>query len=94
MKEATRKIEEKIKAVKGLQESEGWNILREVMEQEVLNAAFHLSEQRDLSLEEIHYRRGSMWAARKLLDVPTALIMKLENELMMEAAQQSADSLK
>ena len=91
---AAREIEEKIKSVKKLQESEGWKVVKEIMEQEVVSAAYSLSETPGLSMEEIHYRRGSMWAARKLLDLPTALLMKLENEFAIQVATEQSNSAK
>lgn len=69
-----------------LKKSDGWKIVATVMDEETLNAAIQLSEFRDLPLEEIHFRRGAMWAARQLRDMPEKLIMKYENDLALDEA--------
>jgi len=54
------------------------------MKQEILTASFQLSENRDMTLEEIHFKRGAMWAARQLKELPDRLIMKYSNEDVLE----------
>jgi hypothetical protein len=34
----------------------------------------------------VHFRRGSMWAARKFVDLPTAVSQILNNNILMDAA--------
>jgi hypothetical protein len=69
-----------------LLKSPGWKILQEQMETAILQAAYQMVDQRGMALEEIHFRRGSMWAARRFLDLPTQIKAILENELLMDAA--------
>ena len=75
-----------IDKLSSLKKSEGWKIVSTVMDEETLNAAIQLSEFRNLPLEEIHFRRGAMWAARQLRDMPEKLIMKYENDLALDEA--------
>lgn len=39
-----------------------------------------------MPLDEIHFRRGAMWAARKFLELPNQVEAILKNELLMDAA--------
>ncbi len=75
-----------IDKLSSLKKSDGWKIVSTVMDEETLNAAIQLSEFRNLPLEEIHFRRGAMWAARQLRDMPEKLIMKYENDLALDEA--------
>jgi hypothetical protein len=70
----------KIKAIDGLTKSQGWNVLREIMEEEILQAAMQIAENSNMTLDEINFRRGSIWAAKTMLDLPERLRMKLEAE--------------
>lgn len=70
----------KIKAIDGLTKSQGWRVMREVMEQEILQAAMQIAETPSMPLDEINFRRGSIWAAKTMLELPERLRMKLEAE--------------
>lgn len=77
---------QKADAIQKLLDSEGWKVLQEQMEASILQAAFQLVEQRNTPIEDIHFRRGSMWAARKFLDLPSQIKSILDNDLLMDAA--------
>lgn len=81
------KPKQALKLVKELRESDGWKYLEEVMREEIVQASYAISDGKNMPLEEIHYRRGAIWAARKLVEMPTALATKLEDEIRMEALQ-------
>lgn len=70
----------KLKAVNDLTNSKGWAVVKEVMEQEVLQAAMAIAQSPQMSLDEINFRRGSIWAATQMLELPERLKMKLEAE--------------
>jgi hypothetical protein len=71
---------EQVKAVNELSKSKGWAVIRQVMEQEVLQAAMAIAETANMPLDEINFRRGSIWAANRMLELPDRLRMKLESE--------------
>ena len=73
----------KIKAIDGLTKSQGWRIMREVMEQEIVQAAMQIAETPTMPLDEINFRRGSIWAAKTMLELPERLRMKLEAETVL-----------
>lgn len=70
-------------ALDKLLKTQGWRIIKEVMEQEVVDAAMAIAEQPNMTLDEINFRRGSIWAAKSLLDLPEKLKMQLEAELAL-----------
>ncbi len=78
------KPKQAIDKLTSLKKTDGWKIIDEVRKQEILTASFQLSERRDMTLEEIHFKRGAMWAARQLKELPDRLIMKYSNEDVLE----------
>lgn len=72
--------QQKLKAVDSLSSSKGWAVMKEVMEAEVLQAAMAIAETPNMPLDEINFRRGAIWAANRMLELPSRLRMKLESE--------------
>lgn len=70
-------------ALETLQRSKGWNYLNEIMREEVVQAAMSIANSPNMELDEINFRRGSIWAANQLLDLPNRLRLRLENELAL-----------
>lgn len=50
------------------------------MDEEILQAAMAIAETPNMPLDEINFRRGSIWAAKSMLEIPTKLKMKLQAE--------------
>jgi hypothetical protein len=67
-----------------LQKSGGWKIIDEVMKEEILTASFQLSENRNMTIDEINFKRGAMWAARQLKELPDKLLLKYKNDVALE----------
>jgi hypothetical protein len=78
------KPKQAIDKLTALQKSDGWKIIDEVMKQEILTASFQLSENRDMTMDEINFKRGAMWAARQLKELPDKLILKYKNDVALE----------
>ena len=78
------KPKQAIDKLTSLKKTDGRKIIDEVMKQEILTASFQLSENRDMTLEEIHFKRGAMWAARQFKELPDRLILKYSNEDVLE----------
>ena len=68
-----------------LKKSDGWKLIDEVMKEEILTASFQLSENRNMTMDEINFKRGAMWAARQLKELPDKLILKYKNDLALES---------
>lgn len=72
-----------LSAIEALEKSKGWIVLRKVMEDEIVSAAMAIAENPNMSLDEINFRRGSIFAAKALLDMPTRLKSKLYGEVAL-----------
>jgi len=80
---------EEARVLEELLSSNGWGILQRKMQDEILSAAYQLAENKQLSVDEINFRRGAMWAARRMIELPTNMKMLIDNELLMEAATEA-----
>ena len=78
------KSKEKLRRLKELENSAGWNVLLEIMKEEIVVSAMQIAETPNMELDEINYRRGSIYAAKRLLELPQRLAVKLENEIAMD----------
>ena len=88
-------VEKKIKQIENLKKlsnSPGWAYIREVMNEEILKAAYAMAEATRKSLDQINFERGAMWAARRCLDLPQRLMQILESDATMLAAQEQLKS--
>ena len=46
-----------------------------------------MAENKMLTIDEINFRRGAMFAARRLVELPKNLDMLLDNEILMESSE-------
>ena len=86
------KPKDALKAIIELENSSGWAYAKQAMQDDILRAAYNIAESPNMTLEEINFRRGAMWAARRLLELPTALRLRLEKDVLMEAAMSKNES--
>lgn len=84
-------INNRIKAIKSLQSSRGWGVLRESMEKEMIDAAMAIASSYNMHEKEVDFRRGSIWASHQLLNLPDRLIHRLENELALKDIEGARD---
>ena len=73
-------------AIDAMLKSKGWQVIQEEMENSILQAAYQLCDGPAMPIEEVHFRRGSMWAARKFVDLPSVVSQVLNNNILMDAA--------
>lgn len=78
-----------IKAISNLQSSDGWQLIKQVMEDEILQAAMQIGENPNMELNEINFRRGAIWAANRMLEMPNRLKIKIENEVALSQGDDS-----
>jgi len=71
---------QKLKAIDELMASDGWRVLSEVMQQEIVGAAMGMASSAQMSQDEMHFRRGSIWAANQLAELPGRLHHKFQSE--------------
>jgi len=73
-------------AIDAMLKSKGWQVIQEEMENSILQAAYQLCDGPAMPIDEVHFRRGSMWAARKFVDLPSVVSQVLNNNILMDAA--------
>lgn len=79
------KAEEK-RILEELMASSGWKLLETKMKDEIVAAAFAMAENKQLTVDEMNFRRGAMWAARRVTELPTNMKTLIDNDLLMDAA--------
>ncbi|MAZ68821.1 MAG: hypothetical protein CMG49_05590 [Candidatus Marinimicrobia bacterium] len=82
-----RETKEKLALIKRLKKDDAWKFLQEIMKEEILTAAYNLSSDPKTSVDELNWRRGALWASKKLIEMPSVLEVKLENDLMMQTLE-------
>lgn len=81
------KPKEAHKAITTLVQSKGWEYLNDVMRREITEAALALANAAPMTESEMHFRRGAMWAAVRLIELPDRLLLKLQNEVALSSAK-------
>jgi acyl-CoA reductase-like NAD-dependent aldehyde dehydrogenase len=78
---------EALAAINALEKSKGWDYVTQVMREEILLSAQRIGENRKMEIDEIHFQRGAIWAAQRLLQIPERLRLRLENEVALGSAK-------
>lgn len=65
-----------------LRATRGWAVIEEKMREELIAASLLLARNAPMTKDEIDFRRGAIWAASELLELPARLIQRLENDLL------------
>ena len=73
-------------AIDAMLKSKGWQVIKDEMEKSILQAAYQLCDGPAMTIEDVHFRRGSMWAARKFVELPSVVSQVLNNNILMDAA--------
>lgn len=81
-----------LKAIEDLQKSKGWEILSRIMKDEMVAAAMAIAENPMMTLDEINFRRGTIFAAKQLVDLPSKIKLRLENELALSPKDDKPNS--
>jgi len=78
-----------LKALQDLVATRGWAIVRDVMEREIVTAAMAIADNPNMTIDEINFRRGAIWAGKQLTDVPTRLMRILEADVRLDESATS-----
>jgi len=73
-----------IKALNTLDKNKGWQLLRKIMEEEIVASAMAIADKTEMSVDEINFRRGTIWAAKQMLNLPEKARIKFENEIALD----------
>jgi hypothetical protein len=80
-----------LKKVEELVQSDGWSILKQIMETETEQFFRKMAlPETDLSGDKLHYTRGIIEGAYRLKTLPDTVILRLKNDLDMAAKTKSA----
>lgn len=74
-------------AVKALIASDGWAIVKEYVEKDILLAARQLAADPTMPHDVVTFRRGSMFAADALVSTPDRIFVVLDNQITLEEAE-------
>ena len=74
----------KLKAIDDLMKSKGWQVLNQIMKDEIVSSAMSIADNASMDLQEINFRRGSIWAAKQMLEMQVRLRQKLEAEIALD----------
>jgi hypothetical protein len=80
------KTQEALKALEELTKSKGWHYLREIMRAELTDAAMAMAVAHNPTEQDMHFRRGAMWAAVRLIELPDRLSLRLQNEISLSSS--------
>ena len=70
-------------SINQLTKSKGWQVIDDVMKEEIVSSAMAIADNPNMTLDEINFRRGSIWAAKRLLELPDRLKSKLTTDLAL-----------
>jgi hypothetical protein len=70
-------------SINQLTKSKGWQVIDDVMKEEIVSSAMAIADNPNMTLDEINFRRGSIWAAKRLLELPERLSAKLESDIAL-----------
>jgi hypothetical protein len=80
----TRVLKENIQAVRELRQHPGWTHMRAIMEHEMRQGVSALCNNANMDEKEMHFRRGALWAAEKMINLPENIELRLRNDLLIE----------
>lgn len=79
-------LKTQISDIEKLKSSRGWSRLEKKMREEITTAAMQIANTPNMTEKEIDFRRGAIWAATQLVELPDRLLMQLRNEHALEDA--------
>lgn len=85
-------LRERLDWLKKNKDSPAWSLISGIMKDEVTQAAFRMADARPMSMEDIHFQRGALWASRKLIEIHEALIARFETDLAIATATEESRS--
>lgn len=74
------KPDEAVKAIDEILSSLGWNLMKEYLKADAQKAVMDFGNNPNMSEQEIHYRRGTIYATNNFCSLPDKLRMFYENQ--------------
>jgi hypothetical protein len=85
-----RALADKLNALRDLQRHPGWSYYMEAIDRDILAASYALGDNPRMPVDEIHFRRGAIYASRNFQPGLAKLITSVENDVMLESAMLAA----
>jgi hypothetical protein len=76
--------EEIIRAIAEVRQHPGWEHMRRIMQEEIQQATQALCSKSAMPNDELHFRRGALWAALKMVALPENIELRLRNDILIE----------
>lgn len=74
-----------LKLILDLEKSDAWQYLTKIMQDEIVKAAMQMGEDASMTFDEVNFRRGAIWAANRMLEMPNRIKAKLEAEIALSS---------
>lgn len=84
--------EAQLRAIDTLLGSKGWKIIKDYLEKEVVSSAMDIATKHTMSMNEIDFRRGSIWMSKQLLNIPENLRLQLQSSLLLQQSTEKGDT--
>lgn len=72
-------------AITALNKSKGWAIIREQIDKELNVFLNQMSTPPAMTESQLHWMRGVLFASRRFLSIPDALLQQIENDIRLTA---------
>lgn len=82
-------LKRRLDQIRSLAQSDGWSLVQDAMRLEIERATVQITEPRPIPLQDLDFRRGAIWAARLLTDLPLRLASETEFQILVEAERDS-----
>lgn len=75
---------EVLRKIEALKDSDGWAILRQIVESEITTYTKKISDPtHPMSVDDFHNTRGIMGASFRFLDLPETIVARLDSDIQM-----------
>jgi selenophosphate synthase len=81
MKRTAASSKKELQSIEAMSASEGWNLTKSIMREELLAAAIDLSSKMVMDKSELDFRRGMIYAANALINLPERMKNKLSADI-------------
>lgn len=83
---------EKIKHLRELTQSPAWELIKEVMQDEIMALSLRMARTPDMTQQEMDFIRGAIYAADGLVTMPDKILVKLEGDYSIDEMIRSGRS--
>lgn len=89
MSRTAASVQQELEAIESLLRHNGWHLMKTYIERNISTSALDMASNPTMSTDEMHFRRGAIYAAHNALTVPDKIQTFLKNELLFLQTQQA-----